>query len=527
VTFTGEPLMAVAAALEISREQLVDNERADVLTASAQTRSAQVLRLGLAELQALCDAYGDAITLEVLTGEIPELTVTNGSVASSELDRLHGVAQRGDDIFGVHLRVDKAALCRHLGLDAVASLVRIYFFSEALDRDLSHPPSVVEQRLWTGPERHLVVAVADEDIRLDRPAVTVIGGRHLSEIGQVIDERPGPTADMVRIAERRDDYIGWDSALTTRLTPLHFAAAEALAAVPGQLRARLDGLALGLSAMYVCDRARQPLRAGPRTTQLEFRGREHIAYVPLDWADVAAIAERPGPAAVEAAVNLVAWCYQVIPERPESDMLADRLPFVQARVAQLLENRPETDRLDGLAEAMPSLLENAKWHWQSFIEGRINQYMEHVAGLESSVGETVDKLAERTSTLTGKLTETALGAVATLVGAFIAAAFRVPFQVRLFEVSMLAYAAYVLAFPFGIGVSSAYGAARQAVNGFGPKKRNIGEVLGSQRVDALVGNRVDAAWDRFIFWACVSGVVYSLAAAAGTVAAFLVPRLIK
>ena len=73
---------------------------------------------------------------------------------------------------------------------------------------------------------------------------------------------------------------------------------------------------------------------------------------------------------------------------------------------------------------------------------------------------------------------------------------------------MLAYAVYVLAFPCALGISSAYGTAQQALSGFNPRKHNVGEVLGSQRVNALVGDRVDTAWDRFIFWARVSGLIY-------------------
>jgi hypothetical protein len=526
VTFSETPLTAMAERLGIAATDLADNERPDVLSISTLARSAELLSLEQAHLDALVAQYGVAIRFQVFTNELLELIITDGLLPAGGLGALHDLARQSDELFNLELRVDKVALVRHLGLDVGAAEVRLYFFAAALDRSLAQAPSSIEKRLWADPGRHLVLAVADTDERIERAAVTILGGRHLPKLDQAI-HRPRVSDVLGRVAARRDDYIGWDSALATGLTPLHLAPTAEYVAPSTPLARRLDGLLLGLSAMFICDRARQLTRPDAQVTQVEFRGREHVAYVPISWIDAAQTAATATPAALDAAIALISWCYQSLPERPSLDMVADRLPFVQGRIAQLLENRPEAERFGGLSNALPVLVENARWHWQSFIEGRVNQYLDQVADLESSIDQTVSGLAERTSSVTSKLTETALAAVATLVGALIAAAFKSPFQSRLFSVAMFAYAGYVLAFPFAIGLSSTVGAARQALNAFAPKQRNIAEVLGNERVDALVGERVTSAWGHFIFWAWVIAAAYSAAVAAAVAAAFVVPHLIK
>src|SRR5205807_5415091 len=135
----------------------------------------------------------------------------------------------------------------------------------------------------------------------------------------------------------------------------------------------------------------------------------------------------------------------------------DRLPFVQTRVAQLLETRPESGRLTAFALAMPAVSAGVQSQWRSYIEGRVNEYLDHVRELETAVGDMVAQLSEQTTSLTKRLTETSLAAVAALIGSFIAATFKEPFQGDLFRIGMLTYAGYVVVFPLFVGVTSLIG----------------------------------------------------------------------
>jgi hypothetical protein len=276
--------------------------------------------------------------------------------------------------------------------------------------------------------------------------------------------------------------------------------------------------------MYLCDRARPVVRHdGSTFVQAEFRGREHVAFVPIEWATAL-----PGVEAkhVDAVAAVVDWCYEAVPNHPATDMVGDRLPFVQTRVAQLLEGRPEQDRFASLAVAMPAIAEGVQWHWRSFVEGRVNEYLDQVRELEKVIGETVTRLSDQTSILIKRLSETSLAAVAALIGSFIAATFKDPFQADLFRIGMLAYAAYVIVFPLIIGVSSAVGDSRVAARSFMAQRDNLASVLGDRRVDELVSGRTTRAQSRFRFWAWLVGVAYIGAAIAAVVAALTVPDLV-
>jgi hypothetical protein len=185
---------------------------------------------------------------------------------------------------------------------------------------------------------------------------------------------------LARVALRRNDYVGWDGELSTSLTPAHVRRAPG--GVPGSLGSRLDAMVVGLGAMYLCDRARYVVRPDSGAfVQAEYRGREHVAFVPFEWTTAP-----PGVEAkhVDAVAAVVDWCYEAVPERPATDMVGDRLPFVQTRVAQLLEGRAEQDRFAGLAVAMPAIDEGVRWHWRSFVEGRVNDTSTRYANLRRS-----------------------------------------------------------------------------------------------------------------------------------------------
>ena len=72
--------------------------------------------------------------------------------------------------------------------------------------------------------------------------------------------------------------------------------------------------------------------------------------------------------------------------------------------------------------------------------------------------------------------------MAALIGSFIAATFKEPFQAELFRIGMFAYAVYVIVFPLTIGVSSAVGDSRIATSSFTAQRDNLASVLGDKRV---------------------------------------------
>jgi hypothetical protein len=523
VSISSRPLEQLAEVLGVERAVLEARDRPGVLLLEAEVSAERAAHLTDEIVTCFAEEYGPAATLRILYNGLEEFTLEHGAVDTASLAALRERIDGRSDMLTVNLRIDKIALLPAIVAPGAAQ-TQLFFFRSAVERALCQPPRSIQEDLWADPDHRLVVAVLDAELDIERGALSILSVDRLSDVGGLAS-RPAPDG-LARMAARRDDYISWDTGLRTRLTPTHLAPVS-LSGDVGDLPHLLDGLVISVAAMFLCDRAREQEHedgAAP-TARVEFKGRDHTAVVPVPWGRFSA--EEYSAANASAAVKLTEWCYQTTPDRPADDFLADRLPFVQTRVAQLLEGRPEQDRLVVLASAMPALVDSCRWNWQSFIEGRVGVYLDQVAGLEAAVGDAVGALTERTSALTGKVTETALAEVATLVGAFIAAAFQQPFQSRLFTAAMVAYAAYVLVFPFGIGLSSAVGSCRQATKSFGPQQRNVAEVLGADRVNHLIDKRVENAAKRFRFWARLAAVAYVIAAAVSVAAGLVVPGIVR
>lgn len=519
LTLTAAPLLRLGEVLGLQADALAAVERADRLAGTFEVPSAAIGSVLATELDAFVREYGDAGRLEVRTGDLPDLTVAGG-YNPDEFERLRMEAASKTTRYTVVIELDKEALASGLGQASDAATVRVFFFARVAEAHLGRGPRAIEQELWGDASKRLVLVVLDEDTFSLGVQLSILGGAYVDRVGDEITR--SPSADLRRMATRRNDYVGWDSELMTCLTPAHFRR-EPSDKGAGLIRC-VDNLVVGLGAMYLCDRARSVERPdGSRFVQAEFRGREHVAFVPIRW-DV----ELPAVVSthVDAVADVVDWCYELVPERRSADMIGDRLPFVQTRVAQLLEGRLESERLAAFALAMPAIGEGVRWHWRSFIEGRVTEYLDQVSQLETAVGETVAKLSEQTSNLVKRLSETSLAAVAALIGSFIAATFKDPFQVDLFRIGMLAYAGYVLAFPLAIGLTSAVGEARVTEKMFGAQRKNLATVLGDSRVDELIAGRTAAATDRFHFWTKLVALAFALAAVAAIVAAIVVPSAV-
>jgi hypothetical protein len=517
---TAVALVDLANAVGGDLDVLIAADNPERLVATLEAAGSAIAELTNDVFDRFFDQYGDAAEVVITTGDLPQLTAA-GRVDPDELDRLRADAARaGSATYGVVVDLDKTALAKRLAASAEGTQVVVYFFLQAAIFALERGPSEFEREVWKRPNARLILVALDAQLSIIGECLSVLGGSHLDRVDEE-SFRPMPPG-LARIAQRRNDYIGWDGGLTTSLTPRHFAC---LSAEPHNEFIRFIGaMMVALAVAYTCDRARRVERVdGTYYVRAEFRGRDHVAFVPLAYdAPIADLQPDQSRAVLEA----VDWCYQPVPEHPETDMVADRLPWLQTRIAQVLETRPEEQRFAAFAQLMPQLLDGVKWNWRAFIEGRVTEYLQHVRDLERWVGEAVDRLSDQTAGLVKRLSETALAAVAALIGSFIAAAFKNPFNADLFRIGMLTYAGYVLVFPGILGISSAFGDVRLAEDSFDSQRVNLAHALDRKKMDAIIGQRVETARRRFRFWAVVVGALYISAAVAAGVAAFTVPNII-
>jgi len=505
--------------LGIDTQQLAEVESTDGLAHTFPVGAADAARLDLAIVRTFVDDWGDTARIEIRTGDLTEIVVDEGVTDGDITSFIQSAASGGP--YEAVVKVDKARLVGTIAGPAPTRTVHVFLFAATLSHTLARGLAHFETAVWTDASTPLVIGVLDTDISLRGTYLTILGGASLNEVS-VAARLPRVDADFGAVIESRDRYIGWDSAWARSLTPWHFdvVGTSADRELYSMLRAQLVKLAV----LFTCDRARsRPTAIPPGEILAEYRGREHVAVMPIDERAPLDCTDEESAAVLRA----VTWCYERHGGEGQPDWVSDRLPFVQTRVAQSLEPHPAEERLVVFTRAMPHLLEGIEWHWKAFIEGKVSEYLDRVQQVETFVSDTVTAFADRTAALVKGLTETILAAIAVLIGSFIAAAFETPFNAALFRIGVLTYAGYVLLFPGAVSLVASVSNLRSARAEFDTRLTRFNETLYPEKVTEIVGNRVNDAQSAYYHWLTVVAFAYVIVAIAACFAAATIPDVIR
>lgn len=464
---------------------------------------------------AFADAFGHTAVVEFKIGNHVDFTLTEGvdvNAWDEFQSRVAGIA------YGVQFTIEKLDLVQELAGGPLPADVAVYLTTPAAEHALRRGLASIEQRMWEQTDRRLLVVLLDADCDRTGDCITVLGRPDGDRLRAAAAAPSHPEEMLERATRLRARYVTWEHAWTRVFTPWHFRMPGTADQAVGRI---IDACFVRLAVLYTCDRARAKAVDGAGTPLIvaEFRGGAHVAAIMINEAE-----EVPGATAerLSAVGDLVSWCYQFDAGEGTPDWTADRLPFIQTKVAQALEGRDERERLAGFVATMPDLHAGVTWHWKAFIEGKISDYLDRISNLEDAVAETVDKHADRAAELVESMNKTMLAAVGVLLGTFIASAFSSKFNEDLFAFGMYTYAAYVLLFPLFAGLVSNNSQMGHAKATFQSKRKRFNETLYKDKVDEIVGQRVENAENRYRRTMFVVGLVYltlvvALVIGAGTV----------
>lgn len=511
------PLADICGLLGITTTQLAAVETGETLAYTLPVEASDAAQLDLPRVHAFVDHYRDAAKITIRTGDLTEIVIEPG-VTDAALAAFTKAARLSES-YEATVSVDKTLLAQRL-TGSAARTVRVFLFAEALRRALLRGISRFEADVWANAPGPLLIAVLDTEVMLRGAHLTILGGDSLREL-QATASQPAPDDDFGAINEVRDQHIGWDTRWVRALTPWHFDVTGTCADLEllGLLRAQLVKLAV----LFTCDRARSREASIPPSEILaEYRGREHVAIVPIDERAQLDCTDSE----IAAVMRAVGWCYQRHGTHGQPDWVSDRLPFIQTRVAQALEPYPADGRFVVLARSMPYLLEGVEWQWKAFMEGKVNDYLDRVEQVENTVSDTVAAFADRTTDLVKALTDTILAAVAVLIGSFIAAAFATPFNATLFRIGVLTYASYVVLFPGALGLLSSAGSLRGARAEFDIRIKRFNEMLFPDKVKGIIGSRIGDVQRTYYRWLAFVAAAYLAVAVAAAYAAANIPNLV-
>jgi hypothetical protein len=196
-----------------------------------------------------------------------------------------------------------------------------------------------------------------------------------------------------------------------------------------------------------------------------FAADKYVAQLSLGSAAAARVALKATGSSVgdgETIGTLARWVYG-------EDRVADRLTVLQVVVANALEGERRRGEGDGAPGQADDIAKRVEAAWKAFIEQKLDKFFGQLKQLEETIEATSRAYHEQVQALTKTLIDSMLAAVAVVVGSFIAAMFKTPFQPYVFWFGAGVYLAYLLVFPILVGLSAS-GSAHDSARMFGRRK---------------------------------------------------------
>ena len=193
----------------------------------------------------------------------------------------------------------------------------------------------------------------------------------------------------------------------------------------------------------------------------------------------------------------------------------------------IIESLQITEKL----EAYKLLIRKAKyiesevqWQWKIFAEGKIQDYIEQVRTLEEYITKLVQAFADQVSSIISRLTETMFGAVAVFLAS--SALFRTNSNLKIFELGMYTYAAYILIFPLTYSMAYQWLRYQSLCKNFDFRYHQFKEHLHSEKVEKILGLQVEDSKKNFVIWFWLTIAIYILVVILAFWAAINVPGFI-
>jgi hypothetical protein len=512
------PLLRLAKAFALDTTKLPLGESRQKLTYSdenfeaAKLTSPQRLEELAGALQAAKAHYGPALTFRLEVG---------GSVLLDLGAAIDDFYEKLEDIqyLEVYLKVEKAALLSHWNLTDPAVATCLYLFPEVLQRALTEPLTDLDdgpKALFADSEK-LVIFVPARNVALEGDLLAIVGGDAL--------ERPrnstSPNADAVKaVYTKARGELKWIHFELKRLTPLHLKI-DGTASQGDDIAAAVYGQLLICSLLYTANQSWSS-KSGWESTFAS-----QTSAVKIEIPDAKTIGEMlraesaddlSSPAKVIA--DKVTWIYE------DLSQAADRLTVAQNAIVEALEDSDSSTACRLLIRRAADITNRIDWAWQAFISGKLQTYFGQVKQLIETIDSTTKSYNEQVQTFTKTLIDNMLAAVAVIVGSFIAAMFKSPFQSSVFLFGTGAYVLYLLIFPIGVGLSSTWQRFCESRKDFRNRILYFSRGVPSEQVKVIVGSTVDDRERWFERWFAVTTALYLTAALCLLVVAVLVTAAI-
>jgi hypothetical protein len=517
-----------------------DNFRTDKLKLLPNSEATQLNELHAA-FEGLINRYGPSLTLQLKFGA-DELS--NQNYIQNAL-KTFCAAIEGYPI-SLYLKIDKQALAAHWNLTDPSADVKLFFSSDALAQALNQPLTRLEQANGllhdlTG-QKKLIILIPDHEIHLNGEYLAIIGGAAAKNWRNYLpsSKRDEAAAKIFAVHSEAVAKLKWEDITVRVLTPLQlFVSWEETNTIepppPGAdpIARALYSQLLAFSLLHLATISKPSDSAAARAIPIAERGLlftfaedKYLARIELGSNEstgnvlIAGNQKDPWAASLTMA-KLVEWVYK------DERGIAIRLSLTQAVLGSSLQDSKPAEGLLDLVKRAPEIRQRILSRWDSFMDGKLQEYFANVKALEETVETTSKSYTDQVQSLTKTLTENMLAAVAVIVGSFLAAIFKAPFDRKIFVFGTSVYTVYLAIFPVFIGLIAAWQQYRKSQDSFVKRKRDFSSRLTEGEVNTIVGTAVSARETWFKRWFKATAAIYVAAILLMVLAICAVPHVVK
>lgn len=491
--------------------------------------------------------YGQALTLRLkLAGDV---LAVNAEYEKEKLEQFFDLIRESPN-FELQLVINKKLLLQQWAFSHASVTFKLFLFPEALARILSDPLMDLEQapkallKNFNG-ETKFIVLVPDRDLELNGVYLSVLGQDAVSRWRNYLPSNLGVTRGQIRLAsEAARERLKWVHIDLEYLTPLQFQVdwlqpadgSEGGPPASDSIAGPLYAQSLACSLLYMAGHSSSNQRRVP--SQDSEDQKQDSSWMASIAADNYVVKLRVGDTdelkqvlsakstgnpwkTAQLISKLSAWIYEV-----ERDV-ANRSIVLQNVIANSLQDQEPAEVLSVLVRRAAELSKRVAWGWEAFIGEKLKTYFSQEKELEDVVDSTTKSYNEQVQTLTKTLVDNMLAAVGVVVGSFIAAMFKSPFQEYVFWFGTGIYVAYLLIFPVLVGLTSTWQRFADSKASFAKREKDFTKRLTREQVDQIVGDTVRKRESWFKKWFVTTIVLYLLVLVFLVVAMLFVPGSIK
>ena len=215
----------------------------------------------------------------------------------------------------------------------------------------------------------------------------------------------------------------------------------------------------------------------------------------------------------------VKWIYS-------SSTTEDALSLFQLVIVRALQITEPSDCYRLLLLKADYIVNEHRWLWKTFAEGKIDSYMGQVKALEDYVASVIQSFAAQVLSMVKSLSDTMLAAVGVALASFIAALFKNGFNPTIFRIGIITYGVYVLIFPLIYNMNYQEQYFNTLLKNFQRRRERFEMILDPNKVDEIVSDQLKESKKRFKGWFRIIKFTYVAVFLLALLAAIFVPSIV-